>query len=95
MKEGQGEGYPMKKWVLEESSASCGQDEQCAEDVREVPAGHEQDKHGAEDVREVPASSRQDKQGAEDVREVLAGYGQDKQGPGMQGKLQQIIGKAE
>ena len=78
MKEEQTEGYLIKKWVLEEPQV----DEEGAEDVREVPAGHGQDKLGVEDIREVPAGHRQDKQGAEDVREVPAGHRQDKQDPG-------------
>ena len=36
----------MRKWVIEKPSASHGQDQQAAEDGREVPAGCGQDKQG-------------------------------------------------
>ena len=64
---------------LREASASCGKDEQAAEDGREVPAGHVQDTQATEDVREASAGHGQDKQAAEDVREAPVGHGQDKQ----------------
>ena len=64
---------------LRKASASCGQDEQAAEDGREVPASCGQDTQAVEDVREAPAGHGQDKQAVEDVREAPAGHGQDKQ----------------
>ena len=52
---------------LGEASASCGQDEQGAKDVRQVPAGYGKYKQDGEDVRQDPAGHGYDKQGAEDI----------------------------
>ena len=65
------------------ASASHGQDEQGAEDVRQVIAGHGQDKQkqGAEDDRQVPAGCGQDKQGVEGGRQTPACCWQSRVGP--------------
>ena len=50
---------------LGEASASCGQDEQVAEDVKEVPAGCGQDKQDPGGARQAPAGHRQSRVGPE------------------------------
>ena len=70
-----------KEMGLEEASASHGQDEQGADNVRQVPAGSGQDKQSAEDVRKVPAGCGQDKQGPGDAKQAPAGHRKSRVGP--------------
>ena len=65
---------------LVEASASHGQDEQAAEDAREVSASHGQDKQGVEDVREGPDGCGQDKQDPGGARQAPAGCRQSRVG---------------
>ena len=82
---------PDEEMGLEEAPSSHGQDEQGAEDIREVSAGCRQDKQGAEDVREVPTDCGQDKQDPGNARQAPAGHRQSRVGPelpqGFQDKL--------
>ena len=66
---------------LGEASASHGQDEQDAEDVREVPTGWRQDKQGAEDFSKVPGGCGQDLKDPGGARQAPAGHRQGRVGP--------------
>ena len=78
---------------LKEPSASCGQDEQGAEDVREVPAGHGQDKQVTEDVREVPEGHGQDKQAVENIKKFQQVVDKTNRMQKMLEKFQQVMDK--
>ena len=63
---------PDEEMGLAEALASHGQDEQGAEDVRQISAGNGQHKQGVEDVRQVPAGREQDKQDPGGTRQAPA-----------------------
>ena len=80
MKEEQGEGYLIRKWVLEKPQKVMGK----MTTVQKMWDRFQQvvDRmNWVQKMRQVPAGCWQDKQGAEDVREVQAGCGEDQQDP--------------